>query len=107
MSELTLAVVVRRSHGLGFRLAGARVYEVGEQAAALAEVVEDRTLGVLAIEEELVGRLPRTLVERASRGELPIVVPFAIPRWAESGRAEEYVGLLLRRAIGYRVKILR
>lgn len=105
-----LAIVVRAPHGLGFRLAGASVHELGPSnaAARLAALAEDREIGVLAIEEELLPHVPSALIGRASREGLPIVVPFSMPRgWTSAARAEQYVGHLLRRAIGYRVKIAR
>jgi V/A-type H+-transporting ATPase subunit F len=110
MSEATLAILVRAPHGAGFRLAGASVYEIPEHDAGprLAALAEDRRLGILAVSEELLPHLPGALLRRAAREGLPIIVPFSIPRaWTEETRAEEYVGALLRRAIGYRVKIVR
>ncbi len=110
MSRDRFAVIVRAPHGLGFRLAGASVYELDESnaSARLAAIAEDPAIGVLAVDEEVLQHVPRSILERASREGLPIVVPFSIPRgWTPGARAEQYVDLLLRRAIGYRVKIVR
>jgi V/A-type H+-transporting ATPase subunit F len=110
VSHHSLAVVTRPRAGLGFRLAGARVEEV--EAAEVAERVRallaDRSLGILAVEEALLGRVPETLLDRAAREGVPVLLPFTFPaRWEEGGRAEEYVAALVRRAIGYHVRIRR
>lgn len=110
MSHYSFAVVTRPQAGLGFRLAGARVEEV--EAADVAErfraLLTDRNLGLLAVEETLLGRVPETLLERAAREGIPVLLPFAFPvRWEEGGHAEEYVAELIRRAIGYHVRIRR
>jgi V/A-type H+-transporting ATPase subunit F len=103
-------VVTRPGRGLGFRLAGAQVEEVapGEVAERCRALLADRGLGVVAMDEELLGELPESVLERTGREGIPVLLPFAFPaRWAEGGRGEEYVAALIRRAIGYHVKIRR
>ena len=52
--------------------------------------------------------MPEPLLERVGREGVPVLLPFALPRrWEEAGRGEEYVATLIRRAIGYHVKIQR
>lgn len=110
MSRYWFKVAVRHGEGLGFRLAGAPVEEIGEGEAAerLKALVADPSLGVLAIEETLLERVPEALLQRIGREGLPVLLPFAIPKaWEEVGRGEQYVATLIRRAIGYHVKIQR
>ena len=110
MSRYWFKVVTRRGDGLGFRLAGAPVEELadGEEAERFKALVADESLGVLAVEEELMRRLPEPLLERIGREGVPVLLPFKLPRrWQEAGRGEEYVATLMRRAIGYHVKIQR
>jgi V/A-type H+-transporting ATPase subunit F len=105
---LGLTVAVRPGDGLGFRLAGAAVEEVeeGEELAAFRRLLADPRTGVLAVEEELLRAAPERLVRRARERGLPVVLPFALPRrWGEEGRGREYVAALIRRAVGYAVKL--
>ncbi len=108
MSRYWFTVVTRPGQGLGFRLAGAPVEEVEEADAAerVGALLADPRLGVLALEEELLGRLPQPLLTRIERDGVPVLLPFALPRrWREARRGEEYVAALIRRAIGYHIKI--
>jgi V/A-type H+/Na+-transporting ATPase subunit F len=105
---MNLVVVTRPGEGLGFRLAGARVEEIapGDEAARLPPLLAAPDAGVVAVEEAVLAGVPEALLERAARKGTPIVFPFALPRrLAEPGRAETYVGLLIRRAIGYHVRL--
>jgi V/A-type H+-transporting ATPase subunit F len=103
-----LAVLVRPGDVRGFRLAGARVESAveGEEGAVLRALAADPSLGVLAIEEELLAHVPPRQVRRLRDRGLPVLLPFALPRsLAEGGRGAEYVAALIRRAIGYAVRL--
>ncbi len=107
-ARLSLAVAVRPGDGLGFRLAGATVEEVppGGEAAAFRRLVSDPHAGVLAVEEELLAAVPARVLRRAHERGLPVILPFALPRrLGEEGRGRAYVAALIRRAIGYGVKL--
>ncbi len=107
-ARLSLAIAVRPGDGLGFRLAGATVEEVppGGEAAAFRRLLSDPHTGVLAVEEELLQAAPERLVRRARERGLPVILPFALPRrLGEEGRGRAYVAALIRRAIGYGVKL--
>lgn len=110
MARYWFKVVTRAGEGLGFRLAGAPVEEIapGEEAERFKALVADESLGVLAVEQDLLERVPEALLERIEREGIPVLLPFAFPKsWKETGRGEEYVATLMRRAIGYHVKIQR
>ena len=103
-----LVVAVRPGDALGFRLAGAAVDEIppGEEASAFRRLVADPHTGVLAVEEELLHEVPERVLRRARDGGLPVILPFALPRrWGEEGRGRAYVAALIRRAVGYAVKL--
>lgn len=105
---LRVAVAVRPGDGLGFRLAGAAVEEVerGAEAAAFRALLADPRVGVVAVEEEVLRAVPARLVRRARDRGVPVVLPFALPRArGEAGRGEAYVAALIRRAVGYAVKL--
>ncbi|HEY7513209.1 MAG TPA: V-type ATP synthase subunit F [Vicinamibacteria bacterium] len=110
MSRYWFRIVTRPGEGLGFRLAGAPVEEVeeGEVAARFRALLAEPGLGVLAVEEGLLKQAPEPLLERIGRDGVPVLFPFTFPgRWEEAGRGEQYVATLIRRAIGYHVKIQR
>lgn len=106
--SLRLAVAVRPGDALGFRLAGAQVEAVapGEEAAVFRRLLGDPQVGVLAVEEELASAVPARLLARVRERGLPVVLPFALPRrLGEEGKGRAYVAALIRRAVGYGVKL--
>lgn len=105
---LRLAVAVRPEDALGFRLAGVRVepIEPGDEAGAFRRLLSDPQVGVIAAEEELLRAAPARLLSRARQRGLPVVLPFALPRrLGEEGPGRAYVAALIRRAVGYGVKL--
>jgi V/A-type H+-transporting ATPase subunit F len=105
---LRAAVAVRPGDDLGFRLAGTDVRAVpaGGEAAAVRDLLADARLGVLCVEEGLLAAVPPRLLARARARGLPVVLPFALPRrWGEAGRGQAWVAALVRRAVGYGVKL--
>jgi vacuolar-type H+-ATPase subunit F/Vma7 len=105
-TTLALRVVTRPGDGSGFRLAGVQVDEVppGEEAARFATLAADPSLGVLAVDSRVLDAVPEPLLRRASSRAVPVVLPFSIPRWTDTG-GSAYVAELIRRAIGYHVKL--
>jgi V/A-type H+/Na+-transporting ATPase subunit F len=105
---LGLAVAVRPGDGLGFRLAGAAVEEIpaGGEAQAFRRLLADARLGVLAVEEEVLGAAPPRVLGRARERGVPVILPFSLPRsLGEVDRGRAYVAALIRRAVGYGVKL--
>lgn len=92
---------------LGFRLAGLSPAVASEPAAArriLGEMLREPGWGVILFQEDLV---PDPASERGPEApDLPLLIPFPGPELErEPGEAERYVAELLRRAIGYRVRL--
>ena len=107
-TALHLAVAVRPGDALGFRLAGAQVEEIGpgQEGAAFRRLAADPHVGVLAVEEQLLEAIPARVLGRARERGLPVVLPFSLPRrWGDAGRGRAYVAALIRRAVGYGVKL--
>jgi V/A-type H+-transporting ATPase subunit F len=105
---LGFAVAVRPGDALGFRLAGATVEEIppGGEAQAFRRLLADARLGVLAVEEEVLAAAPPRVLARARDRGIPVILPFALPRsLGEEGRGRAYVAALIRRAVGYGVKL--
>lgn len=108
MTTLGLRIAVRPGDGAGFRLAGAAVEEIapGEEVRRLGLLLEDLSVGVLGIEEGLLAAAPQRPLRRARERGLPVVLPFALPRrWTDEKLGERYVAALIRRAIGYHIKL--
>jgi len=93
---------------LGFRLAGIRPHVVDSRESAtrlLGELARDPSWGVILVQEDLMPD-PAEDPSRGWRTALPILVPFPAPtRERQPGEAEAYVAELLRRAVGYRVRL--
>jgi len=52
--------------------------------------------------------VPEAILRRAAARGLPVLLPFALPRrFGEAGRGQAYVAALIRRAIGYHIKLAR
>ncbi len=103
-----LVVLVRPEDARGFTLAGAAVATPGpgEELEALRAALGDPAVGVIAVEEELLAHVPARLLKRAQERGIPVLLPFALPRrYGEAGRGREYVAALIRRAIGYAVRL--
>lgn len=101
-------VLCRPATQAGFALAGLvpdAATDEGATEAALRALLARRELGVVLIEESLYAALApelRALVDRVAQ---PVVVPFPGPAWQPAPSAEAQVVELLRRAIGYRVRL--
>ena len=104
----TVRVVCRPGIATGFALAGVTADVVEHQSEAeplLAGLMAQPDAGVVLLQEDIYDALTPDLQARLDRSALPVVVPFPGPAWAEVPSAEERVVELLRRAIGYRVKL--
>ena len=102
-------VLCRPPLAAGFRLAGLTPIEAQdfeEGGRRLAALLDERDLGVVLVEDALYAALPDAAQRRLAREPLPLVVPFPGPAWAPPREeAEAYIADLLRRAIGYRVRL--
>ena len=89
----------------GFRLAGLTVDEVPDPREAgqrLALAAAQPELGILLVEQALLDAIRRAAERRA----VPILVPIPKPAWGSAkSDAEGFILELLRRAIGYRVRL--
>jgi vacuolar-type H+-ATPase subunit F/Vma7 len=93
----------------GFALAGLPVTEVADVRdadAVLATLLERPNVAVILVEQGLLDALSEPERRELMRRPSPIVVPFPGPAWGDRvSPAEAYVLELLRRAIGYRVRL--
>ena len=102
-------VVCRPEVAAGFALAGLRPLEAATPAEGAVRVVEllaQRDLGVILVEDAFYDGLPPEVRREVGRRPLPMLVPFPGPAWVERPEGPEaYIVELLRQVIGYRVRL--
>jgi vacuolar-type H+-ATPase subunit F/Vma7 len=93
----------------GYRLAGLTVDEVRNVSDAgdrLATTAAEADVGIILVEQRLLDSVPPAIRRSVDRRPLPIIVPIPAPNWTHAkSDAESYIVELLRRAIGYRVRL--
>jgi len=93
----------------GFRLAGVPADAVDDADAAgarLGVAATDPRLGILLVEQRLLDGIPEAVRREAERRAVPILVPVPSPgRDEPADHAADLILELLRRAIGYRVRL--
>lgn len=108
MTERRLVVIAPPGLSAGFSLAGVRVLEARNGAHAgerLEKLVDEDRVGVVIIEESLHRDLPEETNRTLRRVAFPVVIPVPGPKWTSESTAHEYIVEILRRAIGYRVRL--
>jgi len=104
---MTVQVLCQPQLAAGFELAGLSVTRVptGREAAdVIRRVAASGEVGIILLDDQLYGALPRDLLQRFDREAVPILAPVPAPRWDQRSAAESYVMDILRQAIGYRVR---
>jgi vacuolar-type H+-ATPase subunit F/Vma7 len=104
----TAGVICRPALVSGFALAGVASWPAATPAETEQLLATQRArgnIGLVLVEEALYDGLPSDLRARLERWIAPMVVPFPGPAWAGATSAEARVVELLRRAIGYRVRL--
>jgi vacuolar-type H+-ATPase subunit F/Vma7 len=102
-------VVCRQEAALGFGLAGLPVHRAStprEGAELVLELAGRGETGVLLVEDVLYEALPASARRSLERRPVPMTIPFPGPSWAAGEEeTEAYLVDVLRRAIGYRVRL--
>lgn len=105
----TVRVVCRPELARGFQLAGVSTEEARTPSEGIERILElaDRPdTGVILVEEAFYDALSDSAKRSLERRPVPMVVPFPGPSWAKTTEeAEAYLVEILRRAIGYRVRL--
>ncbi|GIW54589.1 MAG: hypothetical protein KatS3mg082_0993 [Nitrospiraceae bacterium] len=106
-----LSVITDPDTALGFRLAGVDVHEeidpvkAGERLLALLRA---REAGIVIYNEDFVSTLPESAVTALEESLTPVFFAIPVPRpVSPAERREDYLARLVRRAIGYQLKIKR
>ena len=110
MTEGRLIVLTKPGLGTGFALSSAPVYEEAggpDAEARLRGLMADPNLApaVLVIDESLYAELSEEFRRELERRSIPVVIQVPGPDWTAASKAHEYIVEILRRAIGYRVRL--
>jgi len=92
----------------GFALAGVPVLEATDSLDAARQIdhlLDEANTSVLLIDEPLFRGLPEEVRRNLHRAAFPVVIPVPGPDWTKESTAHEYIVEILRRAIGYRVRL--
>lgn len=101
-------VIAGQGLSAGFALAGVPVFEAKNGADAAEQIehlAESEGAGVVLIDEPLYRDIPEEVRRGLQRSALPVVIPVPGPDWTSEASAHEYIVEILRRAIGYRVRL--
>jgi vacuolar-type H+-ATPase subunit F/Vma7 len=108
MNGRRLVVIASPGLSAGFALAGVPVFEATDGVDAARQIdrlVDEVDAGVILMDEPLYRDLPEEVRRDLGRSALPVVIPVPGPDWTTESTAHEYIVEILRRAIGYRVKL--
>jgi len=108
MSDLRVALLSRPETAPAFALTGLRplvVQDPGDAGRRLAALLDDARVGLVLLDSPLHDGLDPELQRRLSTRPVPLVVPMPAPSWAEHAVADRVIVELLRRAIGYQVRL--
>jgi vacuolar-type H+-ATPase subunit F/Vma7 len=103
--------ILREDAAAGLSLTGIDVIPVSGAAEfkrALLSVVESREYGLVIADEELLAAIDERTRTAVAARSLPLIVPIpAEMRWADVQEmpADDYVAMLVRRAVGYQLNI--
>ncbi len=107
MSEFL--IITAPGASLGFRCAGVECFEAGDGVdvpSFLFKLQAEGRYGLVAVEEKILKRVSDNEMRRINKRGLPIIIPINIPeKWGEVEFGESPVVRLIRRAIGYQIKI--
>lgn len=106
-----LLVITYPDTSLGFRLAGVETKEIKEDediTAILNDIIKAEDYGLLVIEEKFLEKADEGVLKKIRKTGIPVIVPIDTPKSLQTeAEMESYVSRLIRRAIGYQVKIKR
>ena len=99
-----IIVITDPESGDGFRLAGATVMEAsnpGDADIVIKEILTADDVGIVAVREDFMAGLDKTLLSRIERCYHPVIIPIPAPQVGPS--MGNYIEMLLKRAIGYNI----
>ncbi len=104
-----LLLITGKGVAQGFRLGGFKCREI-EEDSDIDEVIEEEFesggLGLICVEERFHERISDRVLKRVRKHGLPVIISMDIPgRWDEAATEESHIARLIRRAIGYQMKL--
>jgi V/A-type H+-transporting ATPase subunit F len=104
-------VIADPDSAVGFRLAGVEAAAAGSPQEAerlLKAWIEDGSSSLIIVAQRFLDAFSETTRRRIERLSVPIVIPLPLsPAWAREEPTQEYVLALIRRAIGFQMRITR
>ncbi|MBI5809737.1 MAG: hypothetical protein HZB21_00885 [Deltaproteobacteria bacterium] len=103
-------VITGPGHSRGFRCAGFDCMEaVEDEVSGLLLSIQDKgRYGLVAVEERLLMSVTDAVMRRIRKRGLPVIMHINMPeKWEEREPGESPVVRLIRKAIGYQIKIKR
>ena len=90
----------------GFKLTGISHYTAREEDAEsmIRKIIHDLDTGLLVVDEQLIKALPESRLKEIEKSWRGILVVLPSPERPEAG-IEDYAVRLIRRAIGYHVRL--
>lgn len=108
MKQQRLVVIASSGLSAGFALAGVPVFEASDGADAARRIdrlADEGNVGVVMVDEPLYRDIPEDARRGFEKSTIPVVIPVPGPDWTTESGAHEYIVEILRRAIGYRVRL--
>jgi vacuolar-type H+-ATPase subunit F/Vma7 len=106
-----VVVITDETSAVGFRLTGVDVREATSETAheILRESVEQGGVGLIAINEDFVRMFDHKMMRIVTESEMPLIIPFPPVVYTEEKRdvEETYAAQLIRKAIGYHIKLTK
>jgi len=104
-----VTAIVQKGQGVGFTLAGIDVREAANITDAhdvLASEIDNEHNGIILLDETFNKDFTPKLQKRVEESAVPLVVSIPIiTTWEHIHDSDEIIGNIIRRAIGYRIKI--
>lgn len=109
-----LLIITDSNTAPGFRLAGVDCLVGDEElvgdrlAATLFDIAGSGSVGLIGVDDRYYRTLPEVQLKRLQKMGYPVILSLDIPRrWEEKGGGGSHIASLIRRAIGYQIKIKR
>lgn len=103
--------ITRPGASVGFKCAGVDAVEAergGEVSTLLQSIQDEGRYGLVVVDEPLLEGVGELVLKRIRKKGLPIIMHINIPeKWEEGPPGESPVVRLIRKAIGYQIKIKR
>lgn len=107
MDDYRVLAIVDRSLKGGFLLAGAEVVVVDTPEAAqqaLQKAMENGQYGIIIVEDEFLSAMDEKFRARIMESTIPLIIPVSLRKKAKES-AEAYLSEMIRRAIGFQIRV--